>query len=113
HETLKRECKEETGLDISVGKLLLIRDYISKNHEFAHQDNNLHQVKFMFGCKILNEAQPIKVQVCDETQHWHQTGVEWLEISKLDQYRIYPCALKQILKKGINPETPIYLGDVN
>jgi len=32
---LRRECNEEVGVDVEVHELVLVRDYISANHEFA------------------------------------------------------------------------------
>ncbi|MEA3238227.1 MAG: NUDIX domain-containing protein, partial [Candidatus Bipolaricaulota bacterium] len=51
-EALVRECLEEIGVRVSVGNLLLVRDYISAHHEFASEDANAHQVEFMFRCRI-------------------------------------------------------------
>ena len=56
-ETLRRECIEEIGIDVSVGRLRYIREYIGKNHEFSEHGGDLHQVEFMFECEF-NEEQP-------------------------------------------------------
>ena len=56
-EALHRECIEEIGIDVSVGRLRYIREYIGKNHEFSEHDVDSHQVEFMFGCEF-DEAQP-------------------------------------------------------
>ena len=109
-EAVVRECMEETGVLVSVGDLLLVRDYISDNHEFAEQDDDVHQVEFMFRCRIVDgDAHS------GETPDIWQTGVEWVEVSKLRDVRLYPAALAEPLQRiarGERPDT-CYLGDVN
>src|ERR1700682_713778 len=78
HESLERECLEETGVRIKVGELVFVRDYIANNHEFANTDKNAHQVELMFLCNVINDDNFGKVTVSDT---W-QTGVEWLELHK-------------------------------
>ncbi len=34
-DTLKRKCLEELGAEIDVGELVLLTEYIGKNHKFA------------------------------------------------------------------------------
>ena len=52
HKAVQRECWEELGAEIEPGALLFVRDYIGQNHEFAAKDGNVHQVEFMFECRI-------------------------------------------------------------
>jgi hypothetical protein len=42
-----------------------------------------------------------------------QTGIEWLDLRALSQYRLYPKVLRQILASGEFDGKPIYLGDIN
>ena len=109
-EAVVRECMEETGVLVSVGDLLLVRDYISDNHEFAEQDDDVHQVEFMFRCRIVDgDAHS------GETPDIWQTGVEWVEVSKLRDVRLYPAALAEPLQRIARGESPAicYLGDIN
>ncbi|WP_211231311.1 NUDIX domain-containing protein [Halonatronum saccharophilum] len=34
-DALRRECREEIGVDIEVGDIVFIREYIGRNHQFA------------------------------------------------------------------------------
>lgn len=108
-EALKRECMEEAGACIRVGRLLLVREYIGKNHEFSDQDGEAHQIEFMFECKIVGDYSPLDGCLPDQ----HQTGVAWLPIAELEKHRLYPKVLSGILKRGFTSTTPAYLGDVN
>jgi len=42
-----------------------------------------------------------------------QTGIEWLDLSALEDHRLYPKVLQRLLKAGVTADEPIYLGDVN
>jgi len=109
-EAVARECIEEVGVRVSVGDLLLVRDYISNNHQFAQQDDDIHQVEFMFRCRVIEGD----IHVGDIPDDW-QTGVEWVEVSRLDDVVLYPAAIVGSLQRIARGETPqvCYLGDVN
>lgn len=58
-EALRRECIiEEIGIEVYVGHLSYIREYIRKNPEFSEHDGDTHQVEFMFECDITEEQSP-------------------------------------------------------
>jgi len=108
-ETLKRECFEEASIDVEVGDILFVRDYIAGNHEFAAQDGDAHQVEFMFQCTIASDARP---ELGMDADQW-QVGVQWLPLSRLSEFDLYPSGLKEALASGIPENHPVYLGDVN
>ena len=108
-EALKRECMEEASVSVEVGDVVFVRDYISRNHEFAREDNDAHQVEIMFRCTVDASATPKTGVVADQ---W-QTGVEWLPLERLSQYSMYPSQLTALLTNGIQENAGIYLGDVN
>lgn len=107
-DALKRECLEELGVEISVKDLRLIREYIGKNHEFKEEDKDVHQIEFMFLCSIKNNKKPILGKTPDS----FQIGIEWLPLSEIEKYRLYPLSVRKILK-NINKANKIYLGDIN
>jgi ADP-ribose pyrophosphatase YjhB (NUDIX family) len=104
-ETVKRECLEELGAKIRVIGLKYIREYIGKNHEFAGNDDN-HQVEYMFECMLLTQPDETKANHIDDGQN----GIQWIEISNPESYRVYPKVLMERLRSNY-PE--IYWGDVN
>jgi 8-oxo-dGTP pyrophosphatase MutT (NUDIX family) len=106
-QALVRECREELGVDVTVGELLGARDYIARNHEFAATDN-AHQVELMFRCTVASDAQPVLGTNPDP----RQIGVEWVELAQLDRVRLYPRRLAEILAARGDIAFG-YLGDVN
>ncbi len=107
-DALNRECLEEINCEVVVGRLLYIREYLSDNHEFADEDNGAHQIDFMFECHLKGDNEPEKGCIADP----YQTGVAWLEISKLLEYRFYPLSIRKIIMDA-DYQRPIYLGDIN
>lgn len=109
-ETLKRECIEELDATIEVFELLHIREYIGENHEHAQTDSHVHQIEFYFRCSLVDENVNGSIIRPDE----NQIGVEWIALHDLEDYRIYPKALKtHILKLQSEQSQEVYLGDVN
>ena len=110
HEALRRECKEEIGVDIiAIGDLRFIREYIGAHHEFAEHDSDAHTIELMFLCEIEEGYIPVIGTMPDEPQ----TGVRWLPLLQLDQYSLYPAVLKTLLKEEIDTASWTYLGDIN
>ncbi|KIL50992.1 NUDIX domain-containing protein [Jeotgalibacillus campisalis] len=110
HKTLKRECMEETGLAIEIGDVLFIREYIGQNHEHAAFDSHVHQVEVYFICSLKDNVTKVEPAAPDS----NQIGIEWVPLSRLALYRIYPKKLvEKIVSYTQNESLPIYLGDVN
>ncbi|NGP46211.1 NUDIX domain-containing protein [Bacillaceae bacterium SIJ1] len=110
HQTLKRECIEEIGREVTIGDLVHIREYIGKHHEHAVFDHDAHQVEYYFVCSLVDEH----VSPLPTHPDAHQVGVEWLSVRDLLQYRTYPKAIREhIIASGQGEAAPIYLGDVN
>lgn len=108
-QALIRECKEEVNVDVKVGELKFVRDYIATHHEFAFIENDVHQVEFMFVCELAGDAD-IGVGTIPDAD---QIGVEWLEIDELMEYRLYPMAIREKIMNLEKEEQPVYLGDIN
>jgi len=108
-ETLHRECLEETGYKISMGPLVLVREYISNNHEFKNADPDFHQIDLIFRCTLAEEDATNPTEMDNM-----QTGIEWVELNHLGEIRIYPAVLKEFFdENGFIPRENIFLGDVN
>jgi 8-oxo-dGTP diphosphatase len=104
---LERECREEVGVDVTVGELLGARDYIGRNHEFAATDD-AHQVELMFRCTLRSDAVASLGAVPDP----RQIGAEWVDLAQLDRVRLYPRRLAEVLASRGDVVFG-YLGDVN
>ena len=110
HQALIRECIKELSQHVEVGKLLHIREYIGKNHEYAAFHSAVHQVEYYFICNIINETESFKPSQPDP----EQVGIVWLPIRELLEYEIYPKQLRQyIMQHFYNENAPVYLGDIN
>ena len=105
HAALKRECHEEIGVDIVIGDLLWIREYIGKNHEFAATDGKTHQIEFYFSCRLVDGSVPKNGSRMDDGQ----VGVEWVPLSDLSRINVYPLDLR---KEFVTPSR-VYFGDKN
>ncbi len=109
-DTLIREVREETGWTVKPGRLLLVRDYIAANHEFAEEEGDVHQIELMFLAEPLSHFP----EDADLPDTW-QVGVEWVDVDRLDSIRIYPSIMRVLLPDVLSSGHygPIYLGDIN
>lgn len=106
-ETVQRECMEELGCKVDVQDIVYVREYIGKHHEFAAWDADFHQVEFYFECVMTTNADMTQATQLDNGQF----DVEWVDISRLHEVRVYPKTLVKYLQDGAN--NPCYLGDAN
>jgi len=109
HDTVRRECLEEVGVDVSIDRLLYVREYIGKNHDFSPRHTNFHQLENVFLCS-LND--PHAVKSGHETDN-HQIGVSWLSVENIQHIRFYPEAVKDLLTHDLSTSVAQYLGDCN
>ncbi|OPL17800.1 MAG: hypothetical protein AVO35_07945 [Candidatus Aegiribacteria sp. MLS_C] len=108
-QAMVREVIEETGWLVEPGRLVLVRDYLGANHQFARWESDVHQTEIVFMAKPLEQ-----VDSPPEHDAW-QTGVEWVSPERIASLRIYPDALRSILPGLIRGDYggPVYIGDVN
>ncbi|HEY5926899.1 MAG TPA: NUDIX domain-containing protein [Kofleriaceae bacterium] len=106
-DALRRECREEIATDVEVGQLLVVRDYIARNHEFAALEPETHQLEIMFACHVPADYVPANGAIPDPKQ----VGVKWIPLAELANVRLYPAALAPLLVQ--RPLVATYLGDVN
>lgn len=107
-EAVARECREELGVDVQVGDVAYLRDYIGARHEFADWDSHFHGVETVFYCTLLPHAEPAMPRSGDR----YQTGVEWLDLDELEDAPLYPSSLKAWLRLD-EADRRRYLGSVN
>lgn len=108
-EALHRECFEELGAEIEVKNLIWIREYIGKNHEFAKEQNNPHQIEYYFVCKLKTPVDLSKATNIDTGQ----LGIEWLPLSRILEFNIFPKVIKNYFSEDGSFDAPLYAGDVN
>lgn len=111
HQALERECIEEVNASVNIDQLLFIREYIGKNHEHFAFDSDVHQMEYMFLCHIQESANDIGNGVAPDDG---QIGVEWLALTELLNYRLYPQTMRQYILDYVGgKDLPVYLGDIN
>ncbi|HEX2033966.1 MAG TPA: NUDIX domain-containing protein [Chloroflexota bacterium] len=110
-QALRRECREELGVEVDVGELLYVRDYIGRHHEYAATDGEEHALELMFACTV----RPGQVPGNGTNPDQRQVGVAWLPVAELDGYRLYPKVLRALIAELARAGRPedVYLGDVN
>lgn len=108
-EALKRECWEELNIEVEPQRLVLIRDYIAKYHQFADCYENFHQVELMWVCTVTDFS---KLCNGDELDDGYK-GYEWLDLDSIETSEFYPATLRPYFKKLDEIKETIYLGDVN
>ena len=111
HQALQRECMEEINVEVEIGNLLFIREYIGKNHEHYEFDSDVHQTEYMFSCEMNEGSNDIGNGIVPDDG---QIGVEWLLLSELLNYRLYPQTIRTyIIDYTAGKDLPVYLGDIN
>ncbi|WP_144848154.1 NUDIX domain-containing protein [Paenibacillus cremeus] len=102
HSNLQREYQEELGIDIQIGELLFVREWIDK-------EQNIHQIEFIFKCSPLVKVLKLESEIPDG----NQIGIEWLPLMDIMSYHIYPLEMREHLHTLIqrNTKVPIYLGE--
>ncbi|MEM0966005.1 MAG: NUDIX domain-containing protein [Verrucomicrobiota bacterium] len=108
-EGLVRECREEINLDVRVGRLLYVREYIGRNHNFSKFHRDFHQVETVFSCSIPEDAEPSPGTETDRKQ----IGIEWLDLKTLTSVRFLPTDAVSVIQKELELENDLYLGDIN
>ncbi len=106
-DTVRRECIEEIGCDVELGRVLWVRDYIEKNHEFADIRPGFHQLEIMFECSLRGEPNMAS------TGDTRQIGLAWIPLGEIEQWPFWPKVLRSRLMAGLPDEKAEYLGDVN
>ena len=108
-QALIRECLEEISSGVEIGEMLWVREFLGSRYEWD-AFRGLHQVEFMFACRLAEGARPHVGTVKDT---W-QTGVEWVSLDKLNDIVFYPEALKPLLMEYAKKRQggQVYLGDV-
>lgn len=96
-DAVKREVREEVGLEVEVKRLVYVSEYI---HE------PLHAVEFYFVCNVMGGA--LIVGSDPELTEQVMLDVAFISLEMLSQYHIYPHFLSQELPQDV--ETNFHLG---
>lgn len=99
---LKRECHEEAGIDVTVGELVCVREFLETTRNIYHAEFFYHITDFSGEPHIDNLAGHNDAQFIQE--------VEWVPIESLEQRRTFPTDLKQVAMLALQHKTSVHLG---
>lgn len=103
-EAVVREAREEACIDVEVGQLAFVYEYMNKNATAAP-----HGVSMMFDCKIKNGT-PKK----SENPDTNQTDVKWIPLSELQNILLFPDIRKEIIEYArAEKKTAIFMDDLS
>jgi ADP-ribose pyrophosphatase YjhB (NUDIX family) len=108
-DAVRREVLEETGLQVRVGALLWVREFVTRNHRPVDGDG-AHAVEFFFRCTPETDDEP-RVGILPDTE---QVGVVWMPLDDLPGVTLWPEAVKRRLidwNEANSELDPTYLGD--
>lgn len=102
--TLKRECLEETGIEVKEGDLLFIRE--------CFMDSEIHRVEFMYSCIPVSITNVSSKSLEMDSK---QTGISWLPIDDLLSYPLFPIGIRKLIKEFHtgNQLSPVYIGEID
>ena len=105
-EAAVRECREETGYEIKIGRLAAVCEEITVNAEFRRlYPDHAHKLHFIFTASVTDET-PGSVTEPD----FGMTGLERADIKNIKNYPLYPEIVKNNIESIINSESVLYLG---
>lgn len=105
-ETLDRECEEELGAKVSVGRLLFVREYIHARHELAGTGRDQHKIELMFSCEL--QSEPGSAPESDTDQE----STEWVSLDRMSEIKIFPTTLRRLSGLVTRPGGDPYWGDL-
>ncbi|HEY9328229.1 MAG TPA: NUDIX domain-containing protein [Streptomyces sp.] len=110
-EAVAREVREETGLRVSAGELLWVREYLPERHPGnPYHRTRLQQLQLYFEARLDSDAE-FPVTAPDRTQ----AAVVWHPLATLGELVLLPLGLEIpliALGAGRAASTPVYLGDL-
>lgn len=105
-EALQRECLEETGYRVEVGRLVGCYEEICLSAPLRQDyPDYAHKIYFIFVCRLKEESlQPATEQDIDQLES------KWVDISELKQLSFYPLVLRSAIEGLLKAEAPVFLG---
>jgi 8-oxo-dGTP diphosphatase len=89
-EALKREAKEEAGVDVEVGSVAFVYEYEPLKNGNIYGE--VHMIGITFACKLLEGSVPRLPHNPDP----NQIGVKWIPVSDLGAIQLYPEIARDI-----------------
>jgi 8-oxo-dGTP diphosphatase len=91
HEAVRREVREETCAEVTVGPLVLVHEYIPAQHHDLY--GSTQKLTIIFRCELEELSSP-RLPVQPDP---YQTGVKWVPLGALAQTPLLPPIADQII----------------
>jgi 8-oxo-dGTP diphosphatase len=98
-EAVKREANEEASVDVEVGPLALVYEYLPESSNGSAP----HGLHLIFDCALKQGSVPGMPERPDP----NQTGVKWIPLSELDSITLYPKIKAHIIEYAKNRQRNI------
>ncbi len=105
-EAVVRECLEETGYSVSPTRFAALYEEIFDIPDLRERyPGYAHRVYHLFACELMGgvASAPTETDVM-------QTGVEWVEITRLNAIRLLPGIVGDNIMEILRCPVPLYLG---
>jgi 8-oxo-dGTP diphosphatase len=99
HDAVRREVREETGYEITVGPLLFVNELIPALHADLYGED--HQLRLLFRCAPVAGTTRGPVTLPDADQ----TGVRWVPLAALPALPFFPRMGERLIAL-LNAPTP-------
>lgn len=97
-DTIKREIKEELGKDIK------ITEYISTIENFFEiKGSKYYEIMFVYGIEFINEEDKKIDYVMRNIEGKDYLQYEWIELDRIEEYKLLPKVLKEVLQENKFP----------
>jgi 8-oxo-dGTP pyrophosphatase MutT (NUDIX family) len=104
-QTVARECREELGIDVEVGRLAYVREFVPGNHPRPRHLFDPQSIDVVFDCRRVGGEPHLAAGADREARE-----VSWVPIDEAIRLPLYPAALARWLE-GHPTAGAAYLGD--
>lgn len=96
--TVIRELKEELGKDINVtGYVATIENF------FTQKGTKYHEILFVHKVEFIDEKDKLIKENMNNVEGKDYLHYEWLDLDKIEEYPLWPQAVKDVLKEKVFP----------
>ena len=98
YDAVKREILEETGKEVEItGYIATVENF------FELKGEKYHEILFVHKAEFKDEKDKQIEETIKNVEGKDYLNYEWIDINKIDDYRIKPDVIKEILKEGEFP----------
>lgn len=108
-DALRRECREELGVEIEIGNVVYVREYLGWSHDFCQRHREFHQLEVVFRCRLARGERVSGHVIGDR----NQIGVRWVPLAELRTANFFPAKLRELIQSEDFVIEPLYLGNIN